>query len=293
MQDKYAGDIGDFGKFALLSELAKQGLSIGINWYKTESSTTEKNNDGRYIKIPQSLQECDPTFAKKLLAISESENRSIRAIEEAQLVPEAVYFGESVSASDRLGWHNRALAFFKDRKTNLVFLDPDNGLLVPSVKKHQQRSKKYCFYEEVAQYIEQGFSVLVYNHRSRKAEIQYFQEIEARFHTCLKNTEYELFEITFPRFSVRDYFAIAKPDHSEKIRKAFSTMLSGKWVDSRVCQKPLTMGPTYSEYRSRFILKKDFLRHYQTLPEEIVREMINATSASTSIKACMYSLWKR
>ncbi len=46
MQDRYAGDIGDFGKFSLLTELSKQGLAIGINWYKTEPMISEKNNDG-------------------------------------------------------------------------------------------------------------------------------------------------------------------------------------------------------------------------------------------------------
>jgi hypothetical protein len=33
MQDRYAGDIGDYGKFALLRALASEGLSVGVNWY--------------------------------------------------------------------------------------------------------------------------------------------------------------------------------------------------------------------------------------------------------------------
>ena len=37
MQDCYAGDIGDYGKFALLRELREQGLSVGVNWYKTDA----------------------------------------------------------------------------------------------------------------------------------------------------------------------------------------------------------------------------------------------------------------
>lgn len=292
MQDRYAGDIGDFGKFSLLSELAKQGLSIGINWYKTEPLTSEINNDGGYIDIPRSLRECNPALAEKLAVISKCEDRSIQALEEARLLPRAVYYSEPVSVNDRVDWHNQALAFFKKNEIDLVFLDPDNGFLVPSVKKHQPRSAKYCFYKEVAQYIEQGFSVLVYNHRSRKPEIKYFREIEAQIHSCLPNMDVEIFEITFPRFSVRDYFAIAKPEHSEKIREAFSVMMSGKWVDARLCQKPLTMGATYSEYRSRFTSKKEFLRHYKALPEENVREMIRNTGSSTTIKACMFSTWK-
>ena len=204
-----------------------------------------------------------------------------------------MYYSKPVSVSDRVNWHNQALAFFKKNRVNLVFLDPDNGFLVPSVKKHQPRSAKYCFYEEVAQYIEQGCSVLVYNHRSRKPEIKYFRDIETRIHSCLPNTDVEIFEITFPRFSVRDYFAIAKPVHSKKIREAFSVVMSGKWVETGMCQKPLTMGATYSEYRNRFSSAKVFLQHYTRLPEEVVRQMINNdTGISTVSKACMYSTWK-
>ena len=41
MQDRYAGDIGDFGKFGLLRALSSAGLSIGVNWYRTIPSASE------------------------------------------------------------------------------------------------------------------------------------------------------------------------------------------------------------------------------------------------------------
>ena len=296
MQDRYAGDIGDFGKFALLNELSKQGLSIGINWYKTKPHKSERNEDGRYTQIPTQLRDCNPILADKLSMIAKSENRSIQAIEKTKLIPRAVYYGETVSLDNRLEWHEQAISFFKKSDIDLVFLDPDNGLLVPSVKKHQPRSIKYCFYEEVEGYIKQGFSVLIYNHRSRKPELKYFQEIESKLRTHLPTSSVKIFEITFPRYSVRDYFAIpAKSDHSDKINAAFSTMLSGKWVETHMCQKPLSMGATYSEYRARFSSTKSFLRHYKALPEEIVLQMIkNDTTNSTSItvNASKYSAWK-
>ena len=48
MQDRYAGDIGDFGKIGLHKALYTQGLSIGVNWYRVESLDTEKKADGTY-----------------------------------------------------------------------------------------------------------------------------------------------------------------------------------------------------------------------------------------------------
>lgn len=58
MQDCYAGDIGDYGKFALLRELHGQGLCIGVNWYKTDAITSEKQEDGKYC-IPDHLSVYD------------------------------------------------------------------------------------------------------------------------------------------------------------------------------------------------------------------------------------------
>lgn len=54
MQDKFVGDVGDFGKYGLLNyvytqsqeNICKEKICIGINWYK---NTKEKeNNDGKF-----------------------------------------------------------------------------------------------------------------------------------------------------------------------------------------------------------------------------------------------------
>lgn len=39
MQDRYTGDIGDFGKLGLLRVLQEQNLLIGVNWYLTPDET--------------------------------------------------------------------------------------------------------------------------------------------------------------------------------------------------------------------------------------------------------------
>ena len=49
MQNKFFGDIGDFGKYSLLRRIQEKApkLRIGINWYLNEDKNT--NNDGRHI----------------------------------------------------------------------------------------------------------------------------------------------------------------------------------------------------------------------------------------------------
>ncbi len=243
MQDRYAGDIGDYGKIALLKTLQAQELSVGVNWYKTDAPEFEKNpdgfykqNDGKYA-IPEKYRCCDKALAEKLLDIYHSNNRSIRALEEADLIPGAIYYNKPITVSNRTAWHKTALERLRPAK--IVFLDPDNGMLVRSVGKGSFRSVKYTFYEEVRDYINQSQSVLIYNHRSRKSEEKYFREICERLQDHTGIATDCILKITFPKYSVRDYLAVpVSQGHSKMIRQAFADMEQGIWGELGVCRIP-------------------------------------------------------
>lgn len=244
MQDRYAGDIGDFGKIALLKALQEQGLSIGVNWYKVQDLEAEKRTNGSFkqkdgkYQIPESLFQCDPVLADTLLQIFYSETRSIEALEKAKLIPEAIYYNKPVTVESRSDWHQAALE--KLSQVNIVFLDPDNGMLVKSVGKGCKRSVKYVFYKEVRDYLKQGQSVLIYNHRSRVPEKKYFQERldKLQFHTGIVSDA--ILAITFPKYSVRDYIAVPVSEwHSKLISQAFLVMEQGIWGKCGACRIPL------------------------------------------------------
>ena len=234
MQDRYAGDIGDFGKFGMLRALAYVGFSIGVNWYKFETPERELSvNDGMKL-IPDKLTNCDSLLADTLRGISTSPGRSIKALEHAELIPNAQYYSRTVPLKGRPGWHENALRTLEG--SDLVFLDPDNGLLVKSVSKRSYKSPKYTFYEEVADYIARGQSVVVYNHRSRKKPAIYFDEIYGKLLAAVPDA-CGISAITFPRGSVRDYFAIsASPAHEARITYTFHRLFEGKWGDSGMCK---------------------------------------------------------
>lgn len=234
MQHRYAGDIGDYGKFALLRALATEGLSIGVNWYLVETPTRELAvNDGGKL-IPDALASCDPALADVLREISQMPDRSVGALERANLVPNARYFGDVVPVVDRAAWHNRALSSLDG--ADIVFLDPDNGLQVRSVSRRSAKAPKYAFYQEVADYVARGQSVLVYNHRSRKKPNVYFGEIFDRLAATVPGVS-AVAAITFPKGSVRDYFAIsANSEHAKLILKAFECLANGVWGKAGVCR---------------------------------------------------------
>ena len=47
MQNRYAGDVGDFGKLGLLRGLTSSQLDIGVNWYLTPDES--HNANGKHI----------------------------------------------------------------------------------------------------------------------------------------------------------------------------------------------------------------------------------------------------
>ena len=243
MQDRYAGDIGDYGKFALLRAIRAQGLSVGVNWYCVEPLDVEMNEDGSYKQedgkylIPDRLHVCDKKLAKTLTDIARLKTRSINAMEKQSLIPGAKYYRDPVTVEEREGWHARALTALNG--VDIVFLDPDNGMLVKSVRKESVRSVKYVFYEEIRDYIKRGQSVLVYNHRGRKQEGLYFRELYHRLSGTIEVPEENLLAITFPKCSVRDYIAItASRNHYIKLKAAMDGMAEGIWGQMGVCRIP-------------------------------------------------------
>ena len=75
MQDRYAGDIGDFMKFGLLRALADEsGLRLGVNWYLTGDES--HNADGKHVtyldpanSFHASLKRRDPDLMARLAGV--------------------------------------------------------------------------------------------------------------------------------------------------------------------------------------------------------------------------------
>ena len=131
----------------------------------------------------------------------------------------------------RTDWHCQALSYLEN--CDLVFLDPDNGLNVKSVKAGSQKSPKYVWINEITDYVAAGKSVIFYNHRPRKKADTYFAEYFARFAAEPVLSEKTVYALTFPRRSVRDYFVIpATPAHEEKICAALHVLEAGEFGKS-------------------------------------------------------------
>lgn len=146
MQNRYAGDAGDFGKIGLLRSLSSSNLKVGINWYLVFDE--EHNDDGKHIGYlcDPKFEGCDDELLGKLGYMVYSNQRSVAMLESLNLIANAVYYNEELLPPKTCGnafrwkWHKNALK--KLENTDIVFLDPDNGLLTKSVSQGSSKSIK-------------------------------------------------------------------------------------------------------------------------------------------------------
>ena len=139
MQDRYTGDIGDFGKYALLRGLTADGLRLGVLWYLNDLQ--EHNRDGGFVEYAH-LKDCDPDLYDKLDAIRKR-TRGVAAVKASDILPaQTDYHSKPLDdGSSREKW-------FKDAKTEiagseLVFVDPDTGIAPASLRPLSSKSVKY------------------------------------------------------------------------------------------------------------------------------------------------------
>lgn len=244
MQDRYAGDIGDFAKFGLLKALLSEFCSLGVNWYKAEPPESEwdkdtgtfHHEDGKH-KISPKYFACDEPLASALREISESNVRSIARLEQAALLDpgKTVYYHEVISVADRRQWHNNALQTLAP--CEIVFLDPDNGLNVKSVGKGSEKSVKYVWDAELGDYLRRGQSVVFYNHRPRKKPEIFFPEFKERLLGIEEVQNKSVSVLTCPKGTVRDYFLIAaNEEHAVRIFSALHKLIEGPWGKMGLCR---------------------------------------------------------
>ena len=175
MQNRYTGDIGDFGKLGLLRQLSRTGLSIGVNWYLTPDET--HNGDGRHIGYLKNVafRACDEQLWSVLGKIVDAGNRQVNALEHPDIL-QATFYSQMLDFAGankterqilRWEWHNRAIQQLQN--CDIVFVDPDNGLIVSSAD-GTPKSNKFVLPFELAEYYRTGASVIYYQHKARRPD---------------------------------------------------------------------------------------------------------------------------
>ena len=125
----------------------------------------------------------------------------------------------------RNGWHIEAVKML--RGCDLIFADPDNGLICPSAV-DTKKSNKYILCKELVDYYKMGASVVYYQHKARKKDTFYIDQHKR----LLGNNNFSGatgIGLKFVTTSLRYYFFIVQPRHKEMIFQSVQAMLKAEW----------------------------------------------------------------
>ena len=253
MQNRYVGDVGDFGKFGLLrflcsftdADCPEPRYRLGVVWYLYHDPK-EEVRDGRHIEYLQrtptddksEFRDCDPPLWEGLRDLVLRDARYVHSLQLANLLPEDTLYFDSLlcyparikgqARNDlRAGWLSDARK--KVRDADVVFLDPDNGLIPPSKKIHHKDGPKYTAVSEMKAFWDDGKSLILYQSgvmdKKAKAMIaDKSQEIKDGL-----EIERDPVSLWFGRRTGRVFFVIPHPDHREVIEDRVRRITAGPW----------------------------------------------------------------
>ena len=252
MQDRYAGDVGDFGKYALLKKLCigdGRGwpeLALGVLWYVPWCRCTDAepgaSKDGKhigYLQPPkcQKFRQCAPDLWGKMRQVVYGD-RSIAAVEQSGALPAGTKYYSEPLFCERHGSHSakkeRRRTWLKAgrdavKSADLVFVDPDNGFQPKKVKPHHKRGQKYVYYCALDAHVGSGHSLVVYHHlgRHKPHDVQIgnlLDILSERF-----NLKQSLFTLRYRRGTSRAYFVLPNPRHSELLADRAQQLIDSCW----------------------------------------------------------------
>ncbi len=174
MQDRYVGDVGDFGKFQLFRYLFAdpksplEGKALAQIWFM-HTGEGERNNDGRHIDYFERMMGSDEYLEHSMMDLLMRQKREVTELEKLKLLPNAKFYYQEVprALEDRYLWLNGALSFAMH--SPIVAVAPDNGIAL-RCNRQEKRFEHLTLKEHYAQ--------KVYPHKYIFAdEISYFYRL--------------------------------------------------------------------------------------------------------------------
>ncbi len=235
MQDRYAGDIGDFGKYGLLRALCSEdesgpALRLGVLWYRVPD---ENNGDGtlvEYLDSPDAgLRDCDAELFDQLRELVDGE-RSVAEVQARTILPGGTEFFEAETPTPldkRANWVEDGLRAVVGAE--LVFADPDNGLREPSAKSGGLDARKHAYYDELKPCLERGQSLVIYQHTARQGSFE--EQIATRREALRRHFDGApgLMVLRWRRKTSRAYFIVPAPAHARALRAKVQSFVASPW----------------------------------------------------------------
>lgn len=248
MQNRYFGDVGDYGKYGLLRFITGYSsglydLSLGVVWYLVPDES--HNSDGKHISYLQkpSYRLCDPELFDGLAALLVDGARSVSKIQHSNLLPGgSAFFDEflcfagmptigtdskSVRLAIRTSWVSRAVQTVQGK--DVVFLDPDNGLEVTSVKRHLDKGPKYVFWDEAEQFVGHHRTLIIYHHLNRTMSSRDQVRTKVKEFAQRLPSGDTVLPVLFKRGSHRVFFVLPAKSHKSVVNTRLRELSTSPW----------------------------------------------------------------
>lgn len=242
MQNRYAADVGDFGKFQLLRYLFKNtSYSLSQLWYMYPDES--HNSDGMYIDYFEKVKGFDEELESSFKTIIQN-NRNVKALEKANLLKNTKFFSDIIYDETlffRKEWFKKALSFSKN--SDVILTDADNGIATKCDRVNKTieildfeklskkpKSGKYIFYDEIQALVQECKCLIVYHHLNRcfahDLQIEVLKDV-------LEKEFQNVIAIKHKPYSPRVYFFLCSDDsifEFVKVRlKEFENSFSLHW----------------------------------------------------------------
>ena len=169
MRNNWARDIADFAKYGLLKRLAGTDLMLGVFWYLTTHAEANKPLVG-YLSKPDAYRVCDCALFDTLRRLHNAKRDALTLedIEREDVLPRNTVFYRAPLSTTSLDRRERRAArqrWFDDgyrlaQACDLIFLDPDTGLLPSGRKAENADGEEYATIDEVISLCRRGQSVV-------------------------------------------------------------------------------------------------------------------------------------
>lgn len=230
MKDQYFGDINDYRKYGLLRALCDATpLQLLVAWMLTPDDGSTDGKFTTYLDDPINWRRHDPELFDgiKVLMLKEAQ-RSVNLIDGTNLLPRAIYHSAVIpdAALNRNEWFQSLQ--LASSKSDMVFLDPDNGLEIKSRPYGRKKSSKFVYWREIEAVWKGGRSMLIYQHFIREKRPQFVQRMLASLHERTPGSLVEAFS------TANVVFLMAlQPKHHEYHKSIVGTVQE-RWGDQIV-----------------------------------------------------------
>ncbi len=225
MKHQYFGDISDYKKYSLLNDISDNGkLQIAVAWLLTSNDYRNDGNINKYLLNSDKWRPFEPGIFDFLHhAVVVRKTKNLRLVEEQNIVPNAKYFWEELK--DNLKERNKYFKKLKEfsNDSDIVFLDPDNGIATRSIIKGRKNSSKYVFWDEILSLWNENHSLLIYQHFPRVNRVEYIRNKIDEIYEHLRNQETYAIKTTH-----MVYFLIPQKKHSLHF-KQIKREIESKW----------------------------------------------------------------